>query len=43
MQEKIETTGINFASLSQGEIGRIRDVEKDLNDKYYLIAFKKQS
>lgn len=41
MEEKIEAKGIDFASLSQGEIGRIRDTEKDLNDRYYLIAFKK--
>lgn len=41
VEEKIETQGIDFASLSQGEIGRIRDAEKDLDDRYYLIAFKK--
>lgn len=42
MKEKIQTEGINFAHLSQGEIGRIMDAEKDLDDKYYLIAFRKQ-
>jgi len=41
MENTKELIGLYFAELSDGEIRKVKEAEGDLNDKYYLLAFKR--
>lgn len=41
MEDKNKLNEVKLASVSQDEINKIKSLEKQLGDKYYLIAFNK--
>lgn len=41
MENKNKLNEIAIAQISQDELSKIKDLEKSLNEKYYIIAFKK--
>lgn len=41
MDKKNKLDEVNLAQVNDDELTRIQNLEKELNEKYYLIAFEK--
>ncbi|SHK34291.1 hypothetical protein [Paramaledivibacter caminithermalis] len=42
MESKNRLNEVPLANINDGELKSIKNLEKQLNDKYYLIAFNKE-
>lgn len=43
MEKKNKLDQVNLANISENEVNKIKELEKQLGGKYVLIAFEKES
>ncbi|XMB85207.1 hypothetical protein RJG79_07200 [Mycoplasmatota bacterium WC44] len=41
MEDKNKLNEVPIAKINDGDINKIKELEAELNNKYYLIAFEK--